>query len=234
MTLVYPGEPGTLKSFKKNFISAGDRLTPKNYEQLRSLLGELIIRNRRATSDVKFTKRYAKTVRIQLSEKEKALYESVSDVVRNQYKGSPQQVKMALRILQEEIGSIPPAAVSTLESLKDKLPDSAQIERLIEQCKLLTFSEKVKVLIDVIHKTPDKVIVFTKFQASHTAIAAALEKHGIRYSPLHGGLTRHEKEKSIREFQHTSKALVSTDVGSEGRNLQFCNHIINFDLPMPL
>ena len=231
VTLVYPGELGTLKSFKKNFISAGDRLTPKNYEQLRSLLGELIIRNRRATSDVKFTKRYAKTVRIQLSEKEKALYESVSDVVRSQYKGSPQQVRMALRILQEEIGSIPPAAVSTLESLKDKLPDSAQIAGLIEQCNLMAFSEKVKVLIDVIHKTPGKVIVFTKFLASHTAIMAALEKHGIRYSPLHGGLTRHEKEKSIKEFQNTSKALVSTDVGSEGRNLQFCNHIINFDLP---
>lgn len=231
VTLVYPGELGTLKSFRKNFISSGDRLTPKNYEQLRSLLGELIIRNRRATSDVKFTKRYAKTIRIQLSEEEVALYASVSDVVRNQYKGSPQQVKMALRILQEEIGSIPPAAVSTLESLKDKLPESAQISRLIEQCNLLTFSEKVKRLIDIIHSTPDRVIIFTKFRASHTAIMAALEKHGIRYSALHGGLTRHEKEKSIKEFQHTSKALVSTDVGSEGRNLQFCNHIINFDLP---
>ena len=231
VTLVYPGELGTLKSFKKNFISSGDHLMPKNYEQLRSLLGELIIRNRRATSDVKFTKRYAKTIRIHLSKSEKDLYESVSDMVKNQYAGSPQQVKMALRILQEEIGSIPPAAVSTLESLKDKLPDSAAISDLIKQCNHLAFSEKVKVLIDVIHKTPDKVIVFTKFRASHTAIMAALEKHGIRYSPLHGGLTRHEKEKSIKEFQNTSKVLVATDVGSEGRNLQFCNHIINFDLP---
>ncbi len=231
VTLVYPGELGTLKSFKKNFISAGDRLTPKNYEQLKTLLGELIIRNRRATSDVKFTKRYAKTIRVQLNENEKAVYESVSEVVRSQYKGSPQQVKMALRVLQEEIGSIPPAAVSTLESLKDKLPDTARIASLIEQCNRLAFSEKVKALIDIIHKIPDKVIVFTKFRASHTAITAALEKYGIRYSPLHGGLTRHEKEKSIREFQHTSKALVATDVGSEGRNLQFCNYIINFDLP---
>lgn len=53
----------------------------------------------------------------------------------------------------------------------------------------------------------------------------------LLFSPLHGGLSRHEKEKSIKEFQHTTKALVATDVGSEGRNLQFCNHIINFDLP---
>lgn len=231
VTLVYPGELGTLKSFKKNFVSAGDRLTPKNYEQLRSLLGELIIRNRRATSDVKFTKRYAKTIRIQLSKSEKELYESVSDIVRTQYAGSPQQVKMALRILQEEIGSIPPAAVSTLESLRDKLPDSAAISDLIRQCNHLAFSEKIKVLIDVINTIPDKVIVFTKFRASHAAITTAMGKCGIPYSPLHGGLTRHEKEKSIKEFQHSSKVLVATDVGSEGRNLQFCNHIVNFDLP---
>ncbi|NUO10100.1 MAG: DEAD/DEAH box helicase [Candidatus Brocadia sp.] len=231
VTLVYPGELGTLKSFKKQFVSTGDRLTPKNYEQLRSLLGELIIRNRRATSDVKFTKRYAKTIRIPLSKSERELYTSVSELVRNQYAGSPQQVKMTLRILQEEIGSIPPAAVSTLEGLRDKLPDSAAIADLISQCNRLASSEKVRVLIDVINKITDKAIIFTKFRASHSAITTALEKYNISYSPLHGGLTRLEKEKSIKEFQHVSKVLVATDVGSEGRNLQFCNHIINFDLP---
>lgn len=86
-------------------------------------------------------------------------------------------------------------------------------------------------MIDVIRNIPDKAIIFTKFRASHTAISTALGKYGIPYSPLHGGLTRLEKEKSIKEFQLTSKVLVATDVGSEGRNLQFCNHIINFDLP---
>lgn len=87
------------------------------------LLSELIIRNRRATSDVKFTKRHARTIQIHMSEPEKIFYESVSNLVKNQYKSSPQQIKMTLRILQEEIGSIPAAASSTLESLKDKLSD---------------------------------------------------------------------------------------------------------------
>lgn len=231
VTLVYPGELGTLKSFKKSYVSSSDRLTPKNYEQLKSLLSELIIRNRRATSDVKFTRRYARTIRVQMNEKEVALYESVSSIIKEKYTGSPQQVKMTLRILQEEIGSTPFAAVSTLESLKDKLSDATAISDLIEQCNGVSFPEKLKTLLEVINGIPDKAIVFTKFRASHAAIADALKKYGIHHSPLHGGMTRHEKEVSIKEFQHASKVLVATDVGSEGRNLQFCNHIINFDLP---
>lgn len=44
-------------------------------------------------------------------------------------------------------------------------------------------------------------------------------------------MTRIEKESSIKDFQRKTKVLIATDVGSEGRNLQFCNNIINFDLP---
>ena len=231
VTLVYPGELGTLKSFKKRYVSTTDRLIPKHHEQLRSLLGELIIRNRRATSDVKFTRRYARTIRIQPNEREMSLYESVSTIVKSQFTGSPQQVKMVLRILQEEIGSIPFAAVSTLESLKDTLPDTAAISDLIVQCNSLSFSEKLGTLIDVVSKIPDKAIIFTKFRASHAAITASLKKYGIGCSALHGGMTRVEKEASVKEFRNAAKVLVATDVGSEGRNLQFCSNIVNFDLP---
>ncbi len=231
VTLVYPGELGTLKSFKRNYVSSGDRLTPKNYESLRTLLSELIIRNRRATSDVKFTKRHARTIQIHMSEPEKIFYESVSNLVKNQYKGSPQQIKMTLRILQEEIGSVPAAAGSTLESLMDKLSDSITLKELIEQCNSITFPEKLRTLIEVINKLTDKVIVFTKFRPSHALITETLKKCDIPYSPLHGGMTRIEKESSIKDFQRKTKVLIATDVGSEGRNLQFCNNIINFDLP---
>ncbi|MGQ3684698.1 MAG: DEAD/DEAH box helicase [Candidatus Loosdrechtia sp.] len=231
VTLVYPGELGTLKSFKRNYISSRDRLTPKNYESLKSLLSELIIRNRRATSDVKFTKRHARTIQIPMNEAERTFYESVSGLIKNQYNGSRQQIRMTLRILQEEIGSVPAAAASTLKSLKDKLPDNIILKNLIEQCNSITFPEKLRTLIDVVSKLTDKVIVFTKFRPSHALIAETLKKYDIPYSPLHGGMTRIEKESSIRKFQKETKVLIATDVGSEGRNLQFCNNIINFDLP---
>src|SRR5262249_44172106 len=43
--------------------------------------------------------------------------------------------------------------------------------------------------------------------------------------------TRMQKEEAIRAFREEKRVLISTDSGSEGRNLQFCNAICNFDLP---
>ncbi len=32
-------------------------------------------------------------------------------------------------------------------------------------------------------------------------------------------------------FQHRAQVLIATEAGGEGINLQFCNHVINYDLP---
>jgi SNF2 family DNA or RNA helicase len=48
---------------------------------------------------------------------------------------------------------------------------------------------------------------------------------------FHGGLTRVQKEEAVTAFRGPARLLLTTDAGSEGRNLQFCNGIVNFDLP---
>ncbi|MBI4847961.1 MAG: DEAD/DEAH box helicase [Nitrospirae bacterium] len=39
------------------------------------------------------------------------------------------------------------------------------------------------------------------------------------------------REALIHEFKHHTKILISTEAGAEGINLQFCNIVINYDLP---
>ena len=39
------------------------------------------------------------------------------------------------------------------------------------------------------------------------------------------------KHAIVDYFEHNAKILILTDAGSEGLNLQFCNSIINYDLP---
>jgi superfamily II DNA/RNA helicase len=62
-------------------------------------------------------------------------------------------------------------------------------------------------------------------------LAQRLAGAGESVAVFHGGLTRLEKEGAIRQFQGPARILLSTDAGSEGRNLQFCNAVCNFDLP---
>ena len=39
------------------------------------------------------------------------------------------------------------------------------------------------------------------------------------------------KHAIVDYFEHNAKILILTDAGSEGLNLQFCNTVINYDLP---
>jgi SNF2 family DNA or RNA helicase len=47
----------------------------------------------------------------------------------------------------------------------------------------------------------------------------------------HGGLTASQKDVAIRHFETAGQVLLSTEAAGEGRNLQFCHVMVNFDLP---
>jgi SNF2 family DNA or RNA helicase len=44
-------------------------------------------------------------------------------------------------------------------------------------------------------------------------------------------LDREEKTARIKQFKEGADILISTDTGAEGLNFQFCNNLINYDLP---
>ena len=47
----------------------------------------------------------------------------------------------------------------------------------------------------------------------------------------HGSLSPAHKDAAIRDFQGDLLVLLSTEAAGEGRNLQFCRVMVNFDLP---
>ena len=75
------------------------------------------------------------------------------------------------------------------------------------------------------------MIVFTKYRATQEALTAFLRQNGFETAEFHGSMRRAEKEEQIRRFRDGARLLVSTETGGEGRNLQFCHGMINFDLP---
>lgn len=49
--------------------------------------------------------------------------------------------------------------------------------------------------------------------------------------PFRGGFKRSKKDWMKELFQHRAQVLIATEAGGEGINLQFCHHVINYDLP---
>ena len=81
LTLLKPGLLKTETEFKKQYVSSNGRV-PKNPEQLRILMREVMIRNTRAVVDVKLPNRFANTITVQPTAEEKDLYLAISNYVR--------------------------------------------------------------------------------------------------------------------------------------------------------
>lgn len=225
VSLVRPGQLGTLREFRRSFVSRDEPVLAQRADELRRVLREVMIRNGRATSGVRFTRRYAKTIRVEMSEAERRLYAGASDLVRTLYARGEAVNRMQLRTLQAELGSCPAAAWPGLTKF------GKEAEPLLQMCDEIPATQKTRRLLELIREFGERMIVFTRFQATQQELVKALEEDGINTASLHGGMRFREKRESLERFQTSARVLVSTDVGSEGRNLQFCNAVVNFDLP---
>jgi SNF2 family DNA or RNA helicase len=58
-----------------------------------------------------------------------------------------------------------------------------------------------------------------------------LRERDLPFACFEGSLGNAEKDSAIEKFREEVPVLLSTESGGEGRNLQFCNTLVNFDLP---
>ena len=78
----------------------------------------------------------------------------------------------------------------------------------------------------------DKVIVFSFFKATLEYLSERLAEHGVLTQVLHGGFAEN-KQSAIDRFRLSgdTKVLLTSEVASEGVDLQFSRCIANYDLP---
>ncbi|MHB0999408.1 MAG: DEAD/DEAH box helicase [Armatimonadota bacterium] len=233
VTLIKPGLLKTYRSFKRNFVRPGLPLQPLNGIDLKDLLSEVMIRNRRSSVSVKFPPRTAYTYGIKLSKPEWDLYTAVTGYIRS---SSPTATDLlTLSLLQREVCSSASAAKNTLEKLasSEGMPadKSVRFRELADLAGSIDQCSKVDGVCKIVEKAEDKVIVFTEFIASQKLIVDALKQRGVSVAEFNGSMTSAEKNSAIASFKKDTQVLVSTESGGEGRNLQFCNVMVNYDLP---
>jgi SNF2 family DNA or RNA helicase len=238
VTLLEPGLLSTAKQFQRRFVDRRDKLTPRNVEELHALLAEVMVRNRRSTVGLQFTRRWARTLRLVLSPRERELYDAVTALVRKHLRTAGSKggfTRMALIALQMALGSSSQAAASTLRNVSQgaSCPASERqtLADLAEQAGALDTSSKVDRLLHLLGEFPDKMVIFTQFRATEDLLEQRLRQAGHDVAVFHGGLTRLEKEAAIERFRGPARILLATEAGSEGRNLQFAHAVCNFDLP---
>lgn len=227
--LVRPGMFGSRQRFRKQFLR--DKRTPREGAELANALSQVMIRNQRRDVAGDLAERKVKLLPLSLSEREQELYQSVTSVLRDVYwqrRRSKENI-LPLLTLQRVLCSSTAAMARSLSRIDPELLGERHglVELLVDQVQEDT---KAKVLDRLVDRTREPLIVFTEFRATQEFLAARLrDKRPV--TVYHGGLNREEKDQACRTFRERGGVLVSTECGGQGLNLQFCHHLVNYDLP---
>lgn len=235
ITLLKPGQLGGQGQFAANFVV--DKRLPKNEDKLQEELAKVMIRNRRGDGDLEFTKRIVKNIPLALSPEEQALYDGVCDFVRGRYEESRGDIgsMLSLVTLQREVCSSRDAVFVTLVNLFKKMDENsplrAKVWELVELIRGIKANTKADKTLELIRQIGDKTIVFTEYRATQEYLLNFLKQHNIVAVPYRGGMNRGKKDWMMDLFRGRAQVMVATEAGGEGINLQFCHHVVNFDLP---
>ncbi len=228
VTLLQPGQLPTPKEFRARFIDPKRPRQPREPEELRRLLGQVMIRNTRANAGVALPPRRAETVLFEPDEAERGFWQQWEAEFRGCLgKLSPSQASLWGRLLLQAAGSSPPA---WREALK-KFPDRTAARAWSELAPLESSWRRKCELLQPLTRGEGGVVIFTQFLQTQVALAERLRASGVETFVINGSTPPPERQPITEEFHARGGALLLTHSGTEGRNLQFSHRLANFDLP---
>lgn len=142
--------------------------------------------------------------------------------------------RLALRHLLSAAGSSPAAAAAAVNRYTERQSagDAAAWTDLAKRYAAIPLGGKEAALITLLKQNPqEKKLVFVHHRDTLASLAALLRKQHIDFALFEGGLSGPDKDAAITAFRDHLPVLLSTESGGEGRNIQFCNTMINFDIP---
>jgi SNF2 family DNA or RNA helicase len=232
VSLLKPGHLGSETDFYEKYKK--DSRSLDDHEHLKELVNKVMIRNRRADTGIEWTKRIVETIPIEFSQNENELYQSICSLGdKGEHMNKSQ---FSIMTLQREACSSREAVYFTLKNMlqKEELASPAyqqKIQQLISKVEKVQCNAKAEKALELIQQINDKVIIFTEYRATQLYLQWFLKQHGISSVPFRGGFKRGKKDWMRELFKNQAQVLIATEAGGEGINLQFCHHIINFDLP---
>ena len=234
LTLLKPGIVKTLTEFRAAHMTPGKPRVPANPEALRSLMRGAMIRNTRAVVALKLPRRHATTIKVDGAPGEAEAYADLAAAARRLASagGGAGKNRLVLQSLLSAAGSSPAAAAGAVARIAERNPKDKIWAALAKRLAGIGTGAKEAALLELLRKNPEeKKLVFVQSRETLEHLANRLAAEGIVYARFDGSLTGPEKDAAITQFRERASVLLCTQSGGEGRNIQFCNTLINFDVP---
>lgn len=241
VSLVRPGLFGSFSSFWREFLL--DRRTPKNPEALREVLASVMIRHHRQdpglAGELELPPRRVSLLPLRLRPGERKLYDALTGELQKEYRSRSvwgEGTILPLILLQREVCSSAAAVAETLHAAAagDTSLFGRSLPVLTELADAVAAEVQAKAAVvqGLISRLRQRVLVFTEFRATQRYLARNLQRQGVPVILFHGGQSGTERDGACRRFAAEPRGvMISTESGGQGLNLQFCHHLVNYDLP---
>jgi superfamily II DNA or RNA helicase len=222
-----------------------------------NLLGSALSRTRKREVIENAPIRKPKALRVRFTEIEMSFYERVTEYIRNQYSFcSSSFEKFILMMPQRLAASCIPATIEHyfggqsedivgadyLGSLGDDAFDGDDDWRDVDIQTVLTGFEKgiehdskYEALIEYLVglDSDEKILLFSTFPGTLKYLSKRLIRDGVESRIIHGGIEVDERARRVEQFRDLTscRVLLTSEVGGEGLDFQFCSVLVNYDLP---
>lgn len=219
-----------------------------------SLISQYLTRSRKRDVIPNRVKRAPQTLTVRFNAIEKQIYDSVTRTLRQQSKGKQGVPLFRLIARQRQMASCLVAALQSwsnqgilqtdelfwedlgiateIDQIDDRIPqlESIDYKQLEAQDtkyqKLLTFLKR-----ELKNNPKEQFVLFAYFRGTLEYLQRRLAVDRISTCLILGGMGE-QKWDILQQFeQGKASVLLSSEVGSEGIDLQFCRFLINYDLP---
>ncbi len=241
--LLRRGHLGTIQEFREKFLLKGNKRRPLNPLELRRRLQEVMVRRKREETGIEYKQRIPKIEVVHLTKEEKRIYDSICDLLKTKYfaaNGDELRGKLIIYAILPKVTSSSRSAVESLTKIAESDKYHGETRQLaqdiIDAYKNLKKDSKIEKLIEIVDKTlkndaDAKILLYTKHPTTLKYIVEKLAPYNLKIVEFVGGLSREEKTERIAQFKNDAQIMISTETGAEGLNFQFCNVLINYDLP---
>jgi len=124
-----------------------------------------------------------------------------------------------------------------MKELKKEILVLKGLIKQAERIKLYEVERKYQELEDTLFgmngllEQNEKIIIFTEAVDTLNYLEEKLSKRVSKIAKIIGGFSMDKRREQVELFRGDCQIMLATDAGGESINLQFCNQMINYDIP---
>lgn len=181
-----------------------------------------------------------------LTRRYKKLLAILDQTEADRKKFSQQLEKLYLNGLEEEITDTEDTFEKKLVLAVDDIDIDVMKEEIAELKKLIIKTtslrkyglerkyielEEMLFGVDGLIYTGEKILIFTESVDTLQYLEDKLAERVPQIAKIVGKFSMDERRKQVELFKNEAQIMLATDAGGESINLQFCNQMINYDIP---